>query len=190
LSIEKHWYWLGGFIVIGILLGAGIIFLVTRPPRGSPITLLPPPTPAPVTVYVTGSINQPGLYSFPPGSRVNDAIQAAGGFTSDANTSALNLAGVLSDGQKIDVPGLGTPFAPVGGDDPGTAAGAVVNINTATLEQLDSLPGIGPTYAQDIIDYRNANGLFTKIEDLMNVPGIGEGKFEAIKDLITVGTSP
>jgi competence protein ComEA len=65
-----------------------------------------------------------------------------------------------------------------------------VNINTATLEQLDTLPGIGPTYAQDIIDYRNANGLFTKIEDIMNVPGIGEGKFEAIKDLITVGTSP
>ena len=83
--MDKHWYWLGAFIVVGILLGAGVLILVTRPPRGSPITLLPAPTAAPISVYVSGYVHQPGLYSLQPGSRIDDAIQAAGGFADDAN---------------------------------------------------------------------------------------------------------
>jgi competence protein ComEA len=188
--MDKRWYWLGAFIVVGILLGAGILLLVTRPPTGNPITLLPAPTAAPITVYVSGNVNQEGLYSLPVGSRVNDAIQAAGGFLNEANTGLINLAKILEDGEQINVPGLITPDIPVNPTRMLTPAMGLVNINTASLEQLDTLPNIGPVTAQDIIDYRNKNGLFASIEALMDVPGIGEGKFEAIKDLITVGTSP
>ena len=164
--------------------------MVTRPPRGYPIALLPAPTPAPITVYVSGNVNQAGLYALPPGSRVNDAIQAAGGYTADANAGVLNLAEILEDGEQIDVPGILYL-------DPTTSVSRSVNpslelvdINTATLEQLDTLPEIGPITAQNIIDYRNANGLFTRIEDIQDVKGIGAVTFEKIKDLITVGTSP
>ena len=160
-------------------------------PEGIPITLLPAPTPAPITVYVSGKVNQEGLYTLPSGSRVNDAIQAAGGFSADANSGGLNLAEILEDGEQIDVPELITP-AVTGGKSPGqlNPSLVLVDINTASLEQLDTLPDIGPITAQDIIDYRNANGPFAKIEDIMDVPGIGQAKFDTIKDLITVGTSP
>ncbi|NJD60687.1 MAG: competence protein ComEA [Anaerolineales bacterium] len=188
--MEKHWYWLGAFIVVGILLGAGVLFLVTRPPWGEPIRLNPPPTAAPITVYVSGKVNQPGLYSLPQGSRVNDAIQAADGFSVDADRNALNLAELLSDGQQINVTGLPDP-TPTGWSvrSVPTYAG-MINVNTADLAQLESLPGIGPTLAQAILDYRVNYGPFTRIEDVMKVQGVGQAKFEAIKDLITVGTSP
>jgi competence protein ComEA len=188
--MDKHWYWLAAFIVIGILVGAGVLILVTRPPRGSPITLLPAPTAAPITVYVSGKVNQEGLYSLPVGSRMNDAIQAAGGFSNDANSSGLNLAKILIDGEQISVPGLVSPAAPGSGNRLAVSSGVLVDINTASLELLDTLPNIGPKTAQEILDYRSANGPFGKIEDIMNVPGIGQGKFDAMKDLITVGTSP
>jgi competence protein ComEA len=187
--MDKRWFWLGAFIIIGVLLGTGILFLVTRPPKGNPITLLPAPTPAPITVFVSGKVNQEGLYVLPVGSRVNDAIQAAGGFLGDANSGVLNLAEILEDGEQIHVPGLNTPEveSPI---QRGTRATELVDINVASLEELDSLPDIGPMTAQDILDYRNANGPFASIEAIMDVPGIGQGKFDSIKDLITVGTSP
>jgi competence protein ComEA len=187
--MDKRWYWLGAFIVVGILLGMGILILVTRPPRGNPITLLPAPTAAPITVYVSGKVNEEGLYTLPIGSRVNDAIQAAGGFLNEANSSVLNLAKILEDGEQINVPGLITPAAPGNSTRSMTPVAGMVDINTASLEQLDTLPDIGPITAQDIIDYRNTNGPFASIESIMDVPGIGQGKFEAIKDLIIVGTS-
>ena len=186
----KQWYWLAGFIIVGVLMGVGVLILVTRPPRGSPITLLPAPSPAPIMVYVSGEVNRAGLYALPPGSRVNDAVQAAGGFSSAANTGAYNLAKILDDGEQINVPGLTSP----------TSTGSItkyiapsielVNINSATLDLLDTLPEIGPKTAQNIIDYRNANGPFTGIEDIMDVSGIGQATFEKIKDLITTGTTP
>jgi competence protein ComEA len=189
-SMNKTWWWLAAFIIVGVLLGVGILFLVTRPPRGEPIALIPAPTPAPISVYVSGNVNQAGLYALPAGSRVNDAIQAAGGFTEDANAGVLNLAEILEDGEQIDVPGI----IPA---DPATSASRSVNpsltlvdINTATLEQLDTLPEIGPITAQNIIDFRNANSPFARIEDIQDVKGIGAVTFEKIKDLITVGTSP
>jgi competence protein ComEA len=188
--MDKHWYWLGAFTVVGVLLGAGVLILVTRPPRGSPITLLPAPTAAPLSVYISGHVNQPGLYSLQAGSRINDAIQAAGGFADDANRSMVNLAKILTDGEQIDVPELisSTTIGTV--NQQGDPVVAVVNINTASLEQLDTLPNIGLKTAQDILDYRNTNGPFSRIEDIMDVPGIGQGKFDALKDMITVGTSP
>jgi competence protein ComEA len=141
-------------------------------------------------VYVSGKVNQEGLYTLPVGSRVNDAIQAAGGFLNEANSGVLNLAKILEDGEQINVPGLITPAAPGNSTRSMTPVAGMVDINTASLEQLDTLPDIGPITAQDIIDYCNTNGPFVSIESIMDVPGIGQGKFEAIKDLIIVGTSP
>ena len=188
--MEKRWLWLGAFIIVGILLGTGILILVTRPPRGNPIVLLPAPTAEPITVYVSGKVSQEGIYKLPPGSRVNDAIQVAGGFLDDANSGGLNLAEILEDGEKIDVPGSGIPTTSGSSIQPEISPAGLVDINNASLEQLDSLPEIGPKTAQDIIDYRNTNGPFGSIEAIMDVPGIGQGKFEAIKDLIIAATSP
>jgi competence protein ComEA len=188
--MDKHWYWLAAFIVVGILLGVGVLILVTRPPRGNPITLLPAPTPAPITVYVSGKVNREGLYSLPVGSRLNDAMQAAGGFAEDANSSRLNLAEILVDGEQIDVPEVISPAATGNISKLVDPLSFLVDITTAGLEQLDTLPNIGPITAQDILNYRNTHGQFGKIEDIMDVPGIGQAKFDAMKDLITVETSP
>ncbi len=185
----KTW-WLAAFIIIGVLLTAGVLLLVTRPPRGQPIILLPAPTPAPITIFVSGGVRQAGLYALPYGSRVNDAIQSAGGFSEDADTGAINLAATLQDGEQVDVP---TKVTSVGGGliaNQNSASKHVVDINAATLEELDTLPGIGPITAQKIIDYRAANGPFLSTDGLLAVDGIGQATFEKIKGLITVGTSP
>jgi competence protein ComEA len=187
--MNKLW-WVAAFLVVSVLLGVGVLILVTRPPRGGPITLLPAPTAAPILVYISGGVNQEGLYSLPQGSRINDAIQAAGGFAVNADSSVINIAEILTDGEQINVPELNSPDTTGRSNMPIGPELAVVNINTASLEQLDTLPNIGPKTAQDIIDYRITNGPFGIIEDIMNVPGIGQGKFDAMKELITVGTSP
>jgi competence protein ComEA len=97
--MNKSFWWLAAYIIVGVLLGSGIIFLVTRPPRGEPIVLLPPPTHSLFMVYVSGAIENPGLFTVPAGSRVNDVIQAAGGTTDNANIGALNLAKFVEDGE-------------------------------------------------------------------------------------------
>lgn len=188
--MNKSWWWLVAFIIVGVLLGAGIIFLVTRPPRGAPIVLLPVPTHSPITVYVSGAIETPGLITLPAGSRVNDVIQTAGGTTDDANIDVLNLAKIVEHGEQIIVPELVNSGSNGTGTNPVNPSLILVNINTATLEQLDTLPGIGPKTAQNIIDYRNANGAFESIENIQDVPNIGQVTFDKIKDLITTGTSP
>jgi competence protein ComEA len=181
-------------VLIGVLAGfilAGALFLVARAPAGEPIQLLPAPTKTPLLVNVVGAVPRPGLYELPKGSRVHDAVDAAGGLLADADASSLNLAAPLEDGQLLSI-----PF--VGGENPaslsqGTALPTaqsenldLVNINTATAEELDNLPGIGPTTAQNIIDYRTQHGPFQRIDDLLNVPGIGPATFQLLKDLITV----
>jgi competence protein ComEA len=175
---------------VGILLGAGIIFLVSRPPRGEPVTLLPAPTPAPISVYVSGSVVNAGLYALPRGSRVNDAIQAAGGFNDQADINGLNLAKLLEDGEQINVPSEGSIDTAGQNNSSGAITNALIDINTATLEQLDTLPGIGPKTAQNIIDYRSNNGPFSNVEQLMDVPDIGQVTFDKVKGLVSAGTSP
>ena len=190
----------GWALALGVicgLLGAGIILLVSRPPGGSAITLLPPPSPVPLVVYVSGAVTRPDIYTMPVGSRLRDAIQAAGGLSSQADPQNLNLAAFLEDGMKIQVAQIvKTPIVP--GAMTGTSnlsatglsqgvASSLVNINTASQQELDTLAGIGPALAQRIIAYRTAKGPFTKIEDIQNVSGIGAVTFEKIKDLITVG---
>ena len=189
-------------VLIGLVLG-GLLWIVVRTPRGDAVKLLPPPTAAPLVVDVAGAVPRPGVYELPDGSRVKDALQLAGGFLAQADKSQINLAAPVTDGQKLDIPYLSgmepTPISvsslssggsSIGnsvGNSNGTGPSSLVDINTASLDELDTLPGIGPTLAQAIIDYREQNGPFLAIEDIIFVPGIGDAKFEAIKDYITVG---
>ena len=145
-----------------------------------------------VYVHVGGAVHRPGLYEVSDGSRVFDAVQAAGGATEDADLDSLNLASKVKDGDKILVPARVEPGAdpPPGGAGPpgagGASAGGLVNLNSATLEQLDALPGVGPSTAQKIIDYRTQHGGFRSVDELMEVPGIGPAKFAELKDKVTV----
>ncbi len=157
-----------------------------------PATVAPtaPPTLAPLRVYVSGAVTSPGVYTLPPRSLVDDAVRAAGGAAADADLERINLAQEVRDQQQVQVPRKGEPGQlPIAGtvSGSGTDAGVVrININTATVAELDQLPKIGPVTAQRIIDYRTKNGPFKKIEDLKNVSGIGDATFEALKDLIVV----
>ena len=172
------------------LLAAGLIWLGASPPRGEPVILHAPPTPRPLAVHELGEVMRPGVYELPEGSRVQAAIDAAGGFTLSANRSSVNLAALLDDGQQIDVPAegevriIGNPALSPGET---LAPGELININTADAAMLETLPAIGPALAQAIVDYRDANGDFETIEAIMDVQGIGQATFDAIRDLITVG---
>jgi competence protein ComEA len=146
-----------------------------------------------ILVHVLGAVSKPGVVTLDEGARVAEAITAAGGLRGDADPSELNLAAVLVDGSQIVI---GTKAAPRGevrvgpsGDAPGgssSAVGALVNLNTATLDQLDTLPGVGPVLAQSIIDYRTKRGRFTKIEELQEVDGIGSKTYAQIAPHVRV----
>jgi competence protein ComEA len=148
------------------------------------------PTPAVLIVDVAGWVRRPGVYEFRQGDRVIDAIRMAGGGKTGADLQSINLAALLVDGQQIVVPkrGQGVPEAGMtGGALPGTGgAEALINLNTATLDQLESLPGIGPALAQRILDYRQLHGPFRKVEDLLNVSGIGEKRLADLRSNVTV----
>lgn len=153
---------------------------------------------ASVTVHVVGAVHRPGVYALAEGSRVRDALAAAGGCVGDAMLESVNLARILSDGEQVRIPtaeevasgavasAAGVP-PPGGGPVQPGAAGGKVNINTASVTELDTLPGVGPSTAQKIVDDRTANGPFKRIEDLMRVSGIGEKKFDSLKDYVSVG---
>lgn len=131
-----------------------------------------------ITVHVSGLVARPGLVSLPAGSRVADAVIAAGGVHGEADLAALNLAAPLVDGQQLIVPGSGV--AP-------SAAGTIgIRVNTADAEALDGLPGVGPVLAGRIVAHREAHGPFTTVEDLLDVPGIGESKLAAIREVVVV----
>jgi competence protein ComEA len=141
--------------------------------------------PREVIVHVAGAVLQPGLYRLPDGSRVDDAIAEAGGAKPKAALELVNLAAPLADGQQILVPlrGSGVPAAG-GAEVGGTAPGGKVHLNSATIEQLDELPGVGPITAQQILDYRSANGAFRSVEELDAVPGIGPATLEQLLPLV------
>jgi len=136
-----------------------------------------------VTVHVAGAVARPGVYRLAEGSRVDDAVRRAGGARARADLTLVNLAQELEDGRQIVVP-VRLSAAAAGGSDPAAPAGPI-NLNTATLEQLDTLDGIGPTTAQSILDFRESNGGFSDVEQLDQVPGIGEVTMAALREKVT-----
>jgi competence protein ComEA len=159
-------------------------------------TPAPQPLPAPgasvpaaeVVVDVVGAVRRPGLYRMRQGDRIADAVARAGGATRKAALALINLAAPLADGEQVVVPQRGASSAAggagaAGAAVPGTPAGPV-HLNTATLEQLDSLPGIGPVTAQKILDYRQKHGAFSSVDELDAVPGIGPSRLDQLRDLV------
>lgn len=208
----NRWFVFG---VIVLICGTVFTWAVTHPaaepepiaiemptPETPPPTPLPPtpsatPSPAPLRVYISGEVRQPDVYVLPPGSIIKDAILAAGGSTADADLDVVNQAQELSDQQHIHIPAqaddLPTPPVVEGGVSrttvipvSATAEPAKINLNTASLQSLELLPGVGPSIAQRIIDYRAEQGEFAKPEDVMNVKGIGPSTFAKFENLIVV----
>jgi competence protein ComEA len=178
-------------------------FWLLRPPPEPPETVLPyasttvaspattaTTTPEVLVVHVAGAVGAPGVHELQSGSRVDDAIAAAGGLAPDADAARINLAAPVADGERVYVlavgeqePPLAAGTSPAGSADAPTAP---VNLNTADAELLDSLPGVGPATAAAIIEHRGRVGAFTSIDQLLDVPGIGDAKLEALRDLVTV----
>jgi competence protein ComEA len=189
--LERYKYVIFAAVIVAV--ASGIVALLTYRPAPAVITIMPPAptgTPAPLRVYVTGAVANPQkVYEVAPGSRVQDAITAAGGAMPDADLAQINLARALHDGEQIQVPRLASSSTDNGSQ---TAGGSVkatetpgpVRINTATAEELQRLPGVGPAMAQRIIDYRNQHGPFQSMADLDNVPGIGPAKVKEWEGLI------
>lgn len=178
-----------GLVGIG---GAGLWYVRSLPApvavRAAPRSPEASPTPAALFVHVAGWVRRPGVYELREGDRVIDAIERAGGPRRGAETSALNLAALLTDGQQVLVPGPappGTATAP-GSTDGSTPAPTLVNVNSAAAEELETLPGIGEVLAQAIISYREEHGPFAAVDELEEVSGIGPATLEEIRDLVTV----
>jgi competence protein ComEA len=198
-----------GLFGIAVLLIGGAVFWYVRslpsavhvsaipgaPPAGQ-MGASPSPSPTSVVVYVSGWVRHPGVYEFRSGDRIVDAIKRAGGPKKGADMNALNLAAFLTDAQQVLVmkKGQAPPPAASGstggsgssGATGGVAAEAPVNLNTATLDQLESLPGIGPALGQRIIDYREQHGPFRTVDDLLEVSGIGDKRLADLRDKVTV----
>jgi competence protein ComEA len=140
-----------------------------------------PAAPPPLVVDVTGAVRRPGLYHLAGSARIADAIARAGGATPRANLEQVNLAAPLADGEQVVVPRRGAVAA---GASSGSPAGGPVQLSTATAEQLDTLPGIGPVTAQKIVDYRTQHGAFHSVDELDAIPGIGPARLDQLKDLV------
>ena len=168
---------IGALIVI---LGVGVATLLTSPARGDPILLAEP---ADLRIHVAGEVLRPGVYELPFGSIVKDAIDAAGGYSGEANQDRINLAASLEDGQQVYVPEVSDSL-PLSSNP--VDSSEQISINTASAPALERLPGIGPVLAQRIVEYRELNGPYQRLEDLLEVEGIGPAKLESLQDYIQV----
>lgn len=190
------------FLAVAVAFGLGAKYALYRQVPISQPAVEKSDNPPGIRVHVSGAVYHPGVYLLPQGSRVIDAVEKAGAYP-NADLDSMNLAQLLEDGRKVPVPeklqtgaeistGSPNPFAaPVARNGStavnagaGASIGAKVNINTADSAALDTLPGVGPATAQKIIEYRTANGQFTSVDDLINVPGIGEKKLENLRDYV------
>ena len=182
-------------LLLAVLVVAGRFVLGGTPATGAGAHTVPagglevePEAPRELVVHVVGAVHRPGLYRLRDGSRVDDAIRLAGGSKPKAALELVNLAAPVADGQQVLVPARGAASAAAEGSG-GAAAGVAlpggrVHLNSATLEQLDALPGVGPVTAQKIIDYRTKKGAFSSVDELDAVPGIGPARLEQLRDLV------
>jgi competence protein ComEA len=176
-------------LAAGLAVAVGVVLLAPRVlHHGSAHVAIPPlrtatharaPAAAGLVVDVAGAVRRPGLYHLPTGTRIADAVAAAGGATAKADETLVNLAAPLADGEQVLVPARGSASGAGGTPSPT----APLDLNTASAEQLDTLPGIGPATAQKIIDYRQAHGPFRSLDELEGVPGIGPSKVAQLKGL-------
>ncbi|GAP14714.1 competence protein ComEA helix-hairpin-helix repeat region [Longilinea arvoryzae] len=180
----KPWQLVAFGLVLG-LLAAAIILLVILRPIGQPIAILPAPTLSPIMVDVSGEVLNPGVYTLQPDSRVMEAVAAAGGLLDGADVSRVNLAGRVQDGDKVWIPAKGAAAGETT-QLPSRSSNIAINLNTATAQELETLPGIGEVKASQIVAYREEHGLFMNLDDLLNVPGIGPELLEKIRPEITL----
>jgi competence protein ComEA len=184
----------GGAIVLLLVAGAAAVlsFALNAPGGSRAIGTTPPATsgvgpsadpasPAGILVHVLGAVAEPGLYSLADGDRIVDAVAAAGGFTEEADQAALNLARAVGDGEQV--------YVPVAGEEPPPEAageqGGLIDLNTADVAELETLPGLGPELAGRIVEWREQNGRFASVDDLLNVTGIGAKTVSGLADLVT-----
>jgi competence protein ComEA len=200
----------GAVLAVGLLVAVGLAFLdASSPPAqltlpraeagsapvdGAPETPATSTPPVTVTVHVAGQVVSPGVYAVLSGGRVADAVVAAGGTAAEADVEQLNLAARVADGERVYVPKKGeqapalagtVPAAGAAGAKTGAPAGPV-DLNTATAEQLEALPGVGPATSKAILAYRSSHGRFRSVTELLEVPGIGPAKLEALRPLVKV----
>lgn len=175
---------------LAITVGIGVVRGAAAPVDRVVVDRTPDAAAAPagnIYVHVSGAVASPGLYVLSPHARVVDAIAAAGGLVDDADAEAVNLARVLIDGEQLHVPRIGESPAPAPGGPAGDAGSpGLVDLNTADAALLETLPRIGPALAERIIAWRDENGRFTSVEDLLAVPGIGDTMLESLRELVTV----
>jgi competence protein ComEA len=173
-----------GALILGLvlLLGGRHVLRAGTPAQATPAVAAVPfgeEQGPELVVHVVGAVHRPGLYRLAHGSRVADAVTRAGGPTRRADVSLVNLAAPLADGIQVVVPVKAAP----GQSSAGTTAQGPVHLNIATLEQLDTLPGVGPVTAQKILDYRQKNGAFSSLDELDAIPGIGPARIEQLRDV-------
>ncbi len=193
--MEKHRAALAAAILGAVAVSLAVLALprppapqvVVQQPVVRPAVSTPPPTPvlAPIVVHLSGEIVVPGIYQLPVGARVDDALRAAGGVTPNGDVNRLNLAARLADGQHVVVPRKADPVT-MSVTAAASPAALRVNVNSATVAELDGLPGVGPVTAQRIVAYRQQHGPFTRIDELREAKLVNQATFDKIKDLISV----
>jgi competence protein ComEA len=181
----------GGAVAVAVLLVLGVRHLgggAASAPVVAPVRAPAKPEAAAklLVIDVAGAVRRPGLYRLRSGSRIDDAIAAAGGATGKAQLDTVNLAAPVADGEQVVVPGRGATAGGAAASPPagGSSPSAPLDLNSATLEQLEALPGIGPVTAQKILDYRQQHGAFHSVDELQGVPGIGPAHMAQLKGLV------
>src|ERR687896_2654445 len=182
----------GALLLAALLVLAGRHLLQAGAPQAPPPAAIVAEKPSAVAspklfVHVVGAVRRPGLYRLRAGSRIADALARAGGATRKADLALVNLAAPVADGVQVVVPRRLPTAAAAAPASPGAPAGAAqgpVHLNTATLEQLDALPGVGPVTAQKILDYRQQNGGFASVDELDAVSGIGPARMDQLRELV------